>query len=145
MYCAASCCGLPFLAEGESLASAAANRKCALVWLNAGTESGKRTDWLLLRALIDRAQKDEKKSHERLTEVVKRQNTDGGWPVVAGEASHPLVTGQVLYALSIAGPQLDAAAIRRADQYLIDTQQADGSWNAGSRRETSKINVVTIH
>lgn len=143
--------GLDSLAElGEALpaatlASAAANRKRALSWLDEGAEPRKRTDWLVLRALIDRRDGDENKSHERLTDVLKRQNTDGGWPLVAGEASHAMVTGQVLYALSIAGPQLDADAIRRADQYLVDTQQADGSWNATSRREASKINIVTIH
>ena len=51
---------------------------------------------------------------------------------------------QSLYALSVANRTGDPA-VPRAWKYLLDTQQTDGSWKAGSRRDAAHVNVVTIH
>jgi squalene cyclase len=51
-----------------------------------------------------------------------------------GGASHPLVTGESLYALSVMGLKGDEVEARRAWGYLISTQGQDGSWKNLSRR-----------
>ncbi len=77
--------------------------------------------------------------------LLGQQNEDGGWGLVRGEPSHPLVTGQVLYALSIAGVGGDQATIPRAWRYLLTTQRKDGSWDAPSRAIADHSNYVTVY
>lgn len=63
-------------------------------------------------------------------DIVKRQRGDGGWSYILGEnMSDVLATGQVLYVLQENATDLSTAnAIARAQQWLIQTQRADGSW-----------------
>lgn len=61
-------------------------------------------------------------------QLLERQNADGGWSVLAGAKSDAFSTGQGLYALRVAGVAHDDAVIRRAQNYLLETQSANGSW-----------------
>lgn len=56
------------------------------------------------------------------------QKPDGGWPVTKGGASDPLATAQVGYALDMLNPSPDDPAIRKAIQWVLGKQAADGSW-----------------
>jgi ankyrin repeat protein len=62
------------------------------------------------------------------------QQPDGGWAQRSGFPSDAYATGQALYALSRAAavPASDGA-YRRGVEYLLRTQQADGSWHVRSR------------
>ena len=64
------------------------------------------------------------------SEIIKTQHDDGGWSSFLKEPkSDSLATGQALYFLqsSSAEPNV-AAAITRAQQWLLTTQQEDGAW-----------------
>lgn len=120
-------------------------RKRGLDWLK-GAKPGTRTDWLALRMLVEKATGGKPDAWRR--ELLARQNRDGGWPFVRGGESHPLVTGECLYALGALGAKGDEPEVRRAWKYLITTQREDGSWRALSRRALAggageKVNAVT--
>jgi hypothetical protein len=56
------------------------------------------------------------------------QNSNGGWGTSAGKASDPLVTAQVGYALDKLNPSSTDPAIRKAIEWVLSQQAADGSW-----------------
>lgn len=56
------------------------------------------------------------------------QNSDGGWSWKKGQPSDAYMTGQVLYALSLAGVPASDPVVPRALSFLVDTQREDGSW-----------------
>jgi hypothetical protein len=71
--------------------------------------------------------------------IKQRQNADGGWSQANGMASDAWATGQALYALahaSIKSNETNEPAIARAQDFLIKTQRADGSWPMTSRPAT---------
>lgn len=63
------------------------------------------------------------------------QQPDGGWRQADGLASDAFATGQSLYALHRAGATVDNEAVQRAIEFLIRTQQADGTWSMVSQSD----------
>lgn len=71
----------------------------------------------------------------------RKQRTDGGWAQFSGpnfagpsfQLSDAYATGEALYALHIAGVPAKDATYRRGVQYLLRTQDADGSWYVNKR------------
>ncbi len=77
----------------------------------------------------------------------KSQNADGGWSQIRERSSDAYATGQVLYVLSLAGVLQEDETIRKAIDYLIATQQNDGSWPMTKRThpgETPTENMIPI-
>lgn len=66
-------------------------------------------------------------------ELLGLQREDGGWAQTPWLASDGYATGQVLYALHEAGMPAAHEAYARGVQYLVRTQQDDGSWHVSSR------------
>ena len=54
--------------------------------------------------------------------------TDGGWGQLKDLPSDAYATGQALYVLNLAGADGGSEPVRRAIQFLISSQNADGSW-----------------
>ena len=67
-------------------------------------------------------------------QLISAQRSDGGWAQIPTLSSDAYATGQVLVALKNAG-MLSAtdAAYKKAVQYLMNSQLADGSWYVRSR------------
>lgn len=65
--------------------------------------------------------------------VLATQRDDGGWAQLAAMESDAYATGQSLFALHAAGMPSGELAYRRGVEYLLKTQQADGSWLVVSR------------
>jgi hypothetical protein len=67
-------------------------------------------------------------------ELIKSQRSDGGWGQTDAMESDAYATGSVLVALhEAAGMPTSAATYRGGLKYLLQTQQADGSWHVASR------------
>jgi ankyrin repeat protein len=67
-------------------------------------------------------------------DVIALQRADGGWAQSRYMSSDAYETGLSLWALASAVPaSIDGAAYRRGVDYLIGTQENDGSWHVRSR------------
>ncbi len=133
---------------GDALTPAAKDslkqmRAKGLAWLK-DAKPETRTDWVALRMLVERQSGDPKQAETWRQELLKRQNADGGWPFTKGGDSHPLVTGECLYALSVMGLKGDEPEVRKAWKLLVSTQEKDGSWKALSRQELGKTGAKKV-
>jgi hypothetical protein len=120
-----------------------AKQRSAALALLKEAQGSTRSDWLAFRILIERDLGDKTKVGHWRQALLAQQNTDGGWGLVRGDPSHPLVTGQALYALGITGVGDDETAVQRAWRYLLMSQRDDGSWAASSRPMVNHRNYVT--
>jgi len=114
-----------------------AAREKATKWLD-GRKPGQSNESIALAALMS-------KSEPLLRELLARQNEDGGWSWMNGEASDALATGQTLYVLSRMAPAVDPAPVRRAWGFLARTQRGDGSWKVRSTKEKSKDDSMSSY
>lgn len=71
-----------------------------------------------------------------LQELVAHQKPDGGWSDLESMETSAFTTGEALVAMRIAGAPTTDAAFRRGVEYLLRTQQEDGSWYVKSRAMT---------
>jgi Squalene-hopene cyclase C-terminal domain len=93
------------------------------------SKPGVSTEPLLLRAMLAKADGDEKGMQVRVEQLLKLQQKDGGWSWLReGAPSDPLTTGEVLYGLSTLGRDRADASMQKAIKYLLSTQKPDGSW-----------------
>jgi len=89
---------------------------------------GKSTEWYAVRLLLA-VQLEDYELRDRLVKTIREhQQPDGGWGWLVAEDSDALGTGFAIYALLHAGVSSEDASIKRAQQFLINTQRADGSW-----------------
>ena len=66
--------------------------------------------------------------------IRKDQHEDGGWGQIPGAASDAYATGQALYALhNGGGVSTDDPAYKKGVDFLLRTQDADGSWFVNKR------------
>jgi Prenyltransferase and squalene oxidase repeat len=84
-------------------------------------------EWLIVRYLYESKFGAKEEAASLRSELLKRQNADGGWSVTPDKASEAFSTGQSIYALSL-GVSSQESAIANAKRFLLKTQQADGSW-----------------
>jgi squalene cyclase len=75
-------------------------------------------------------------AQKALRELVAHQKADGGWSDLETMESNAYTTGEALVALRIAGVPAADAAFKRGVDYLLQTQQEDGSWYVKSRAMT---------
>ena len=68
-----------------------------------------------------------------LRELLATHRADGGWSDIDSMDSSVYATGRAMYALQLAGVPASNAAYQRSVQYLLKTQQEDGSWFVQSR------------
>jgi ankyrin repeat protein len=79
------------------------------------------------------AGKDKAANQKAMRELLAQQRADGGWPDIDSMQSTVYETGMSLYALQVAGLPASDAAYRRAVEFLLKTQQEDGSWYVKTR------------
>ncbi|MEZ6073610.1 MAG: hypothetical protein R3C10_25870 [Pirellulales bacterium] len=69
-----------------------------------------------------------------IDELLALQRGDGGWSqTIPDPTSDAFATGQTLYVLSLVGYTAEHPQIKRAIEFLVATQAADGSWPMASR------------
>jgi ankyrin repeat protein len=77
--------------------------------------------------------KDKNATQQALRELLGTQRPDGGWSDIPSVGSTAYATGQALFALHTAGLPASDAAYERGVQFLLKTQQEDGSWYVRTR------------
>jgi N-acyl-D-amino-acid deacylase len=81
---------------------------------------------------------DQSRVREAADVLRREQNADGGWAQLRGMNSDAYATGLVLVALHRAtGMSISDAAYARGVEYLLRTQEADGSWLVHKRTAPS--------
>lgn len=103
---------------------------------NASPES---TEWWVARLLL--ANEREEEDAKWRSELLARQNQDGGWGWRTEDESDALATGMALYAIIHTTPDMEAnrEVISTARSFLIETQRPDGSWAVpGTKKATRK-------
>lgn len=71
--------------------------------------------------------------------ILDSQRKDGGWGQEGEMASDAYATGQTLFTLRRVGLPIEDAVYQRGLRFLLETQQADGSWLVESRSEPLQI------
>ena len=72
-------------------------------------------------------------------EVLASQREDGGFGQLDGMPSDAYATGQALYVLQASGVDTNDPAYQRGMQFLLKTQQPDGSWHVKTRSKPIQI------
>jgi hypothetical protein len=106
----------------------------AIAWLDAQKPSDLHQDKVLKVLLGVRLGRPRKALQATIDELFALQRADGGWSQTVPELkSDAFATGQTLYVLSLAGFTAERPEIKRAMNFLVVTQKADGSWPMISR------------
>lgn len=74
-----------------------------------------------------------KAPQDRVTQLIALQRNDGGWGQTDYLPSDAYATGEVLYALHETGMAATDPIYRKGVEYLLHTQQGDGSWHVKTR------------
>ncbi len=72
-------------------------------------------------------------TQQAVKELLAAQHPDGGWSDLPTSPSTAYATGKSLVALHIAGVPASSPAYHRGVQWLLNTQQEDGSWYVQTR------------
>ncbi|MGY8770800.1 MAG: prenyltransferase/squalene oxidase repeat-containing protein [Pirellulales bacterium] len=78
---------------------------------------------------------DKKTQRKAVADLIDQQREDGGWAQKSEMESDAYATGTVLTALLETGTSPTNPAVKQGIQYLLDTQQDDGSWHVVTRAE----------
>ncbi len=106
----------------------------ALTWLDRAENAHTHQDKALRVILGVRFGKSSEALQTTIDELRALQRDDGGWSQTVPESkSDAFATGQTLYALSLARLTAERPEIQRGIDFLIATQQPDGSWPMTSR------------
>ncbi|HEV3063678.1 MAG TPA: ankyrin repeat domain-containing protein [Vicinamibacterales bacterium] len=76
---------------------------------------------------------DKAVTRKALRELLVTQRVDGGWPDRPSMPSSAYATGKAMVALHIGGLPVSDAAYQRGVQFLLKTQQEDGTWYVKTR------------
>ncbi len=125
--------GLTAFGTKEQKPKIEARTKTVRQWLLSAT-SGHTEDCVFRLRLLRYVDADETTVGKATAELLQLQRKDGGWAQTSEMKSDAYATGSALVALIRAGDvPTDHLAVRRGVQYLVDTQQEDGSWHVKTR------------
>jgi ankyrin repeat protein len=118
--------------EGRRAEFEARIRKAGAWLAKTNPEGASDENWKLLGLFWSKADADRLAQSAR--QILSHQRADGGWAQLPDLESDAYATGQSLYALAITGTlDTSSAAWKHGIEYLLSTQQADGTWRVKSR------------
>ena len=98
------------------------------------TKPGVTNESLILHLMIAKQFGEPSEVQSLLKELRGQQHPDGGWSWLRADGpSDAFDTGQTLFALRQIGVPSDDPAIQHAQEFLVTTQQKDGSWKVASQ------------
>lgn len=105
----------------------------ASAWLASASPTDNLQDKALGLLLASRAGNSRAELQSTIDEVLALQREDGGWGQKPELPSDAFATGQMLYVFSLVGYTGEDLAIQRGIDFLVTTQQENGSWLMASR------------
>lgn len=134
-------------ADNSTAESLMHSRQRALEYLKTSAP-GKTVQTLALHLIVAHRFGETGRADALRGELLGRQNEDGGWSWwKEDKSSDAFATGQALYALGSVGRDGNDTAVRKAWQFLIQTQARDGSWKVPEEPITTHpggLNVFTF-
>jgi hypothetical protein len=123
---------------GEIGPDAPESQRAALTNANAWLDAAKPVDLhqdKILKVLIGaRAGKARESMQATIDDLLSLQRDDGGWSQTVPELrSDAFATGQTLYVLSLVGYAAERPEMKRGIDFLVATQNPDGTWPMISR------------
>ena len=124
--------------QGETGPDAPESQRAALskaiAWLDAAKLSDIHQDKVLKVLMGVRSARPRETMQATIDELLALERADGGWSQTVPEPkSDAFATGQTLYVLSLAGYTAERPEIKRGIDFLVATQEPDGSWPMISR------------
>jgi hypothetical protein len=100
-------------------------------------------EWYVARLVLALESDDKAGAAAALSDLLSRQKPDGSWGWLTADSGDALATGMSLYAIvrSRGSEQKHAEAVERAINFLVTTQQKDGSWPVKGTKEKKKANI----
>lgn len=133
-----------FAISPDKAQPAGAARERALRWLETHPPDSEMQS-LSFRIVLAAQQTPQSSALEKLIRrCFERQHQDGGWSQCQDMTSDAWATGQAIYALSIAGINPADTRIKHAQRFLLQEQQADGSWRMISRPTQSSAGGANL-
>jgi squalene-hopene/tetraprenyl-beta-curcumene cyclase len=108
-------------------------REAAARWLSRNPPADSHQALAMRLLVYQRLGKPRGDTRPLLESLRRQQNEDGGWSQTRKMKSDAFATGLALYVLSEQKAKGVDEAVRRAQAFLIKTQQSDGSWPMTSR------------
>lgn len=102
-------------------------------WLELTPSTGTLEDLALRLVLEARRGPSRPQTAAAAQQILSRQRSDGGWSQTPELTSDAFATGHALYALAQAGIGRARGEIRKGVDFLVRTQEKDGSWRMLSR------------
>ena len=105
---------------------------------------GESTEAVAVRLLLAVQSNSKLEQEAGITELRKRQRSDGSWSWIGSSESDPLGTGMAIYALRTAGVFADDPGLSKAAEHLIGSQTDEGEWQtAGTKTKAQGTPVET--
>lgn len=108
-----------------------AQRELSAEWLSRNPPANTHQSLAMRLLVLQRLGKPTEEIMPLLESLLRGQNDEGGWSQSNNMKSDAFATGLAIYTLS--GHQGAQKAIRRAQDFLIQSQQPDGAWLMQSR------------
>ena len=106
----------------------------ATAWLDAAKPVDLHQDKILKVLIGARAGKARESMQATIDDLLSLQRDDGGWSQTVPELrSDAFATGQTLYVLSLVGYAAERPEMKRGIDFLVATQNPDGTWPMISR------------
>src|SRR5882757_9599966 len=111
----------------------------ALAYLRQQTPNFDNREWLAMRLLFERRFGSDEEVAKLRQQLLDAQNGDGAWEWEKGVPSDALTTGLAIYVLAKVRAGDDSSVFRDARQWLLASQQSDGSWLTPAKNFTKSI------
>ena len=104
--------------------------------------AGISTEWWATQLLLAHQNSDQKKVKFFTNKLLEFQNDDGGWGWLTNDPSDAFGTGLALYTFKKTGCQVDPDAIENATNFLLESQQPNGSWKVPSTKAKKQAKIT---
>jgi squalene-hopene/tetraprenyl-beta-curcumene cyclase len=111
----------------------------ALAYLRQQTPNPDNHEWLAMRLLFERRFGSDEEIAKLRQQLLDARNGDGAWGWEKGVASDALTTGLAIYVLAKVRAGDDSSVFRDARQWLLASQQSDGSWLTPAKNFTKPV------